>query len=620
MSSNIYNYRTIYGGGGRDASSLYYRDSPRLPSVDPFADSDTESLYADRVPSAYTKHGIGASSRYTAAAAMPTPSLYGTSAFDPSLLGGTKRTVEALYHQTVLGSHNSIGQTEALFSTNSLIKRPRLETGSNLPIYPQRPGEKDCAYYMMTRTCKFGDTCKFDHPLWVPEGGIPDWKEIPLIPTSESLPERPGEPDCPYYMKTQKCKFGIRCKFNHPKEKVNAFASELDAELQGSETADISILPERLSEPVCSFYMKTGKCSFGTSCKFHHPKDLQIQSNIQDSVRHGQQESQGQSSNSFVPFIPALMHNSKGLPIRPGEPDCPFYLKTGSCKYGSTCRYTHPERIINPSLVAGLGQSFLPSAATNLSFGGLNPAANFLQNIDLRSAQTSISVIPTIYPQRPGELECDFYMKTGQCKFGERCKFHHPIDRSAPTSVLKQTPQQTVKLTLAGLPRREGAVICSFYMKTGTCKFGAACKFDHPPPGEAIAMATIQGTAEGEETKDAPEFQLESVVISPIIESLCLDRLRHIVAAAVFRGEPGVVANVRAIADRDHSQRKLFIRGLGTETTTDSVRSLFSAYGEFEEAAVIVDRATGKSKGYGFITFRHADGALRVLKEPSKNH
>ncbi|XP_065049735.1 UBP1-associated protein 2C-like [Musa acuminata AAA Group] len=97
---------------------------------------------------------------------------------------------------------------------------------------------------------------------------------------------------------------------------------------------------------------------------------------------------------------------------------------------------------------------------------------------------------------------------------------------------------------------------------------------------------------------------------SRIIESRSLDRLRHIVAnAAVFRGEPGVVANVRAIADRDHSQRKLFIRGLGTETTTDSVLSLFSAYGEFEEAAIIVDRATGKSKGYGFITFRHNDGA-----------
>ncbi|KAG1346444.1 putative Zinc finger CCCH domain-containing protein 33 [Cocos nucifera] len=61
----------------------------------------------------------------------------------------------------------------------------------------------------------------------------------------------------------------------------------------------------------------------------------------------------------------------------------------------------------------------------------------------------------------------------------------------------KQAPQQNVKLTLAGFPRREGAVICSFYLKTGTCKFGATCKFDHPAPGEAIVMATSQGTGSG---------------------------------------------------------------------------------------------------------------------------
>lgn len=49
-------------------------------------------------------------------------------------------------------------------------------------------------------------------------------------------------------------------------------------------------------------------------------------------------------------------------------------------------------------------------------------------------------------------LHFQYYMKTGECKFGDRCKFDHPIDRSAPTA--KQA-QQTVKLTLAGLPRRE---------------------------------------------------------------------------------------------------------------------------------------------------------------------
>ena len=89
-------------------------------------------------------------------------------------------TIIVLYHPTLLGAHSTIGQSEDWYSTNSLAKRVRFETTSHFPIYPQRPGEKDCAHYMLTRTCKFGDTCKFDHPVWVPEGGIPDWKEVTI--------------------------------------------------------------------------------------------------------------------------------------------------------------------------------------------------------------------------------------------------------------------------------------------------------------------------------------------------------------------------------------------------------------------------------------------------------
>lgn len=89
----------------------------------------------------------------------------------------------ALYHQTLLDAHNKIGQTDAWYSTNPLAKRPRYESTSHLPIYPQRPGEKDCGFYMQTRTCKFGESCKFDHPIWVPEGGIPDWKEVIFFAT-----------------------------------------------------------------------------------------------------------------------------------------------------------------------------------------------------------------------------------------------------------------------------------------------------------------------------------------------------------------------------------------------------------------------------------------------------
>ncbi|MQL78399.1 hypothetical protein Taro_010833 [Colocasia esculenta] len=102
-----------------------------------------------------------------------------------------------------------------------------------------------------------------------------------------------------------------------------------------------------------------------------------------------------------------------------------------------------------------------------------------------------------------------------------------------------------------------------------------------------------------------------------IIESFSKEQLLEIVQDAACR-HSDVLDAVRAYADYDPAQRKLFIRGLGWDTNTEGLRSLFSTYGELEEAIVIVDKNTGKSKGYGFITFLHIDGALLALKEPSK--
>jgi len=79
-----------------------------------------------------------------------------------------------------------------------------------------------------------------------------------------------------------------------------------------------------------------------------------------------------------------------------------------------------------------------------------------------------------------------------------------------------------------------------------------------------------------------------------------------------------VLEQVRSIADKDPAQRKLFVRGLGWDTNTESLKALFSQFGELEEGVVIMDKNTGKSKGYGFVTFKHMDGALNALKEPSK--
>ncbi|KXJ87668.1 hypothetical protein Micbo1qcDRAFT_178755 [Microdochium bolleyi] len=48
----------------------------------------------------------------------------------------------------------------------------------------------------------------------------------------------------------------------------------------------------------------------------------------------------------------------------------------------------------------------------------------------------------------------------------------------------------------------------------------------------------------------------------------------------------------------------MFIGGLNWETTDDSLREYFSQFGEVTECTVMRDGATGRSRGFGFLTFR----------------
>ncbi|PSS05854.1 UBP1-associated protein like [Actinidia chinensis var. chinensis] len=121
----------------------------------------------------------------------------------------------------------------------------------------------------------------------------------------------------------------------------------------------------------------------------------------------------------------------------------------------------------------------------------------------------------------------------------------------------------------------------------------------------------------GQADSDGGPSQLTADDTRKIIDSFTHDQLLEIVQNATVRHHD-VLEAVRSVADRDPAQRKLFIRGLGWDTTTEKLRALFAAYGDIEEAIVILDKATGKSKGYGFVTMKHVDGALLALKDPSK--
>lgn len=105
--------------------------------------------------------------------------------------------------------------------------------------------------------------------------------------------------------------------------------------------------------------------------------------------------------------------------------------------------------------------------------------------------------------------------------------------------------------------------------------------------------------------------------IAQLVESLSKEQLAGIVKQAALAHED-TLADIRKLADEEPAFRKLFVRGLSWTSSSDVLKRTFEKYGSVEEAVVINDKNTGKSKGFGFVTFKHRDACLRALKEPSK--
>ena len=82
-----------------------------------------------------------------------------------------------------------------------------------------------------------------------------------------------------------------------------------------------------------------------------------------------------------------------------------------------------------------------------------------------------------------------------------------------------------------------------------------------------------------------PEVKLEDVVIS-------------------VSGRPRIA---------DHGPTKLFVGGMGAGTTSADLRVFFSRFGELVEATVIVNRSTGQSRGFGFVSFRSSTDANQAI-------
>ena len=60
--------------------------------------------------------------------------------------------------------------------------------------------------------------------------------------------------------------------------------------------------------------------------------------------------------------------------------------------------------------------------------------------------------------------------------------------------------------------------------------------------------------------------------------------------------------------------QKLFIGSLSFSTSTERLRELFAEAGAVESAAVVMDRDTGRSRGFGFVEMATAEEANQAVK------
>ncbi len=61
--------------------------------------------------------------------------------------------------------------------------------------------------------------------------------------------------------------------------------------------------------------------------------------------------------------------------------------------------------------------------------------------------------------------------------------------------------------------------------------------------------------------------------------------------------------------------KKVYVGNLPFSVTQEQLKELFSSFGEISEVTLISDRRTGRSKGFGFVTFADDAAADKAIAD-----
>ncbi|XAR51949.1 hypothetical protein NMG60_11006760 [Bertholletia excelsa] len=326
-------------------------------------------------------------------------------------------------------------------------------------LHPLRPHAEDCPYYLRTGTCKFGLNCRYNHPVRrTNQVGKEKEKEKDNSTADEGFSEKSYHIECKYYLTAEGCKYGTSCRYKHLKDEYDIAPPQLN----------FLGLPIRLGEKECPFYMQNGSCGYGDRCKFHHPDPTSV--GIYESLN-------STPNNESIGRFGLPLGNYNGKPVKLCEPEALQPVQASSslqmlsdqnvpCQQDNYSSFTPAMQIFPQGALQAHGWNRFQaanSAEERIRHPYLAPAARSLVKKEDISNQFED------FPERPGQPACVYFTKTGNCKFRSACRYHHP-----------KSQKSDCLLNDKGLPLRPGRKICRNYAQFGICKYGCACFFDHP--------------------------------------------------------------------------------------------------------------------------------------------
>lgn len=206
-----------------------------------------------------------------------------------------------------------------------------------------------------------------------------------------------------------------------------------------------------MSIKVCYNFKETGSCRFLDKCRFSHDADngITADDDSNDSgfeIVNNRKNRSKQSGNQYneynrnINVVNQQSRQSRGAQndqttgtsqstsSRSIDKQCHQWIDTGRCSFGDKCRFSH-----------------LGADSSN------NDTA-----VDTSNTSTRSSDRPT-----GNSNECYEFAESGECKFGDRCRFSH-----------NDNPRQRRAEYQQKQP-------CHQYQQNGSCSYGDNCRFSH---------------------------------------------------------------------------------------------------------------------------------------------